>query len=185
MFKFKIISKMTIIGILVASSSIATANNVSLNTEEIRLYKLVNKYRAKNGLSAIPLSSSLTYVAQTHVRDLQNSPPRGNCNMHSWSTNGAWSSCCYTPDHAQAQCMWDKPRELTNYPGNGYENAHGGSNGYQATATSALKGWKRSHGHNAVILNQGIWSKHSWKALGVGIYKGYAVLWFGKEIDPN
>jgi len=184
MFKFKIISKMTITGILVASSSIATANNVSLSTEETRLYELVNKYRAENGLSAIPLSSSLTYVAQTHVRDLQNYPPSGNCNAHSWSSNGAWSSCCYTPDHAQSQCMWDKPRELTNYPGRGYENAHGGSNGYQVTATSAIEGWKRSHGHNAVILNQGTWSKHRWNALGVGIYKGYAVLWFGQEIDP-
>jgi hypothetical protein len=80
--------------------------------------------------------------------------------------------------------MWDKPRELTNYPGNGYENAHGGSGGYQATATSSLEGWKNSPAHNAVILNQGTWQNHRWNALGVGIYKGYAVLWFGEEVDP-
>jgi uncharacterized protein YkwD len=165
-------------------SSTATATNVSFSTEETRLYELVNEYRFENGLSAIPLSSSLTSVAQIHVRDLQNYPPSGNCNLHSWSSNGTWSSCCYTSDHAQAQCMWDKPRELTNYPGNGYENSYGGSSGYQATADSALEGWKQSSGHNAVILNQDGWQNHSWNALGVGLYKGYAVLWFGEESDP-
>jgi len=167
----------------VTFSSTAAAINVSLSTEETRLYELVNEYRAENGLSAIPLSSSLTYVAQAHVRDLQNYPPSGNCNMHSWSSNGAWSSCCYTPDHAQAQCMWDKPRELTDYPGNGYENAFG-SSGYTATAQAAFDAWKNSSGHNAVILNQGVWNRRPWNALGVGIDGGYAVLWFGEEVDP-
>jgi len=163
----------------------STANaDTSITTEEMLLYKLVNEYRAENGLPAIPLSVSLTYVAQTHVKDLQNYPPTGNCNMHSWSANGTWSACCYTPDHAQSQCMWDKPRELTKYSGNGYENAFGGSGGYEATASSALEGWKHSSGHNAVILNQGNWQPRTWNALGVGIYGGYAVLWFGEEIDP-
>jgi len=182
--QFRIVAGLVIASIVIAFSFTATVVNASPSAEETRLYKLVNEYRAENGLSAIQFSSSLTYVAQTHVRDLQNYPPSGNCNTHSWSSNGTWSSCCYTPDHAQAQCMWDKPRELTSYPGNGYENAHGGSGGYQATATSALEGWKRSSAHNAVILNQGTWHKRPWKALGVGIYKGYAVLWFGEESDP-
>jgi hypothetical protein len=47
-----------------------------------------------------------------------------------------------------------------------------------------LASWKSSSGHNGVILNQGIWSDYSWKAVGVGIYRNYAVLWFGKENDP-
>ena len=161
----------------------ASALNVTLSAEEKLLYNLVNEYRAQNGLSAIPLSNSLTYVAQTHVKDLHNSPPTGVCNMHSWSQNETWSSCCYTSDHAKAQCMWDKPRELTNYSGNGFENAFGGSDGYIATAQDALKGWKHSQGHNAVILNQGTWANITWKALGIGLYKGYAVLWFGQEVD--
>ena len=162
-----------------------TAAAVSLTAEETRLYQLVNQYRAQNGLPAIPFSRSLSYVAQTHVRDLQNHPLSGTCNMHSWSAYGKWSSCCYTSDHARAQCMWNKPRELTNYPGNGYENAFGGSSGYIATAQQALNSWKHSRGHNAVILNQGTWRKRTWRALGVGIYKGYAVLWFGEEVDPS
>ncbi|MEK8020269.1 MAG: PKD domain-containing protein [Candidatus Parabeggiatoa sp.] len=169
---------------LALGTTMAFALNVSPTAEEKRLYELVNAYRAENGLPAIPFSNSLTYVAQTHVKDLQNHPPSGTCNMHSWSSNGAWSSCCYTSDHAQAQCMWDKPRELTPYPGNGYENAYGGSSGYIATAQGALAGWKNSSGHNAVILNQNTWNNVTWQALGVGIYQSYAVLWFGKEVDP-
>ena len=105
--------------------------------------------------------------------------------MHSWSSSGKWSPCCYTSDHAQRQCMWNKPRELTSYPGNGYENSHGGSSDYQANAISALNGWKNSKGHNAVILNQSIWSDSRWRAVGLGIYKNYAVLWFGEEVDPD
>ncbi|MGL5195132.1 MAG: hypothetical protein ACRC8Y_16255, partial [Chroococcales cyanobacterium] len=31
----------------------------------------------------------------------------------------------------------------------------------------------------------GDWSQRPWNALGVGIYKGYAVLWFGEEVDPT
>jgi uncharacterized protein YkwD len=164
--------------------STSTFVNADPSFEEMQLYKLLTEYRADNGLPKIPLSRSLTRVAQLHVRDLSRNPPNGKCNMHSWSSKGNWSACCYTSDHAQAQCMWNKPRELTNYLGNGYENANGGSRGYQANAVSALNGWKKSSGHNAVILNQGIWSHNHWKAVGVGIYDNYAVLWFGEEADP-
>ena len=44
-------------------------------------YNLVNEYCAQNRLLAIPLSSSLTYVAQIHVRDLDNSPPSRQPNL--------------------------------------------------------------------------------------------------------
>ncbi|MFM6401271.1 MAG: hypothetical protein ACKPFF_31745, partial [Planktothrix sp.] len=45
--------------------------------------------------------------------------------------------------------------------------------------------WKKSPAHNAVILNQGQWANLDWNALGVGLYKGYGVLWFGEEVDPT
>ncbi len=156
---------------------------VTASDEEQKLYRLINEYRAENGLSAIPFSVSLTEVAQAHVRDLDANPPSGSCNMHSWSANGNWTSCCYTPDHAQAQCMWNKPKEIAGYPGSGYENSymHSGS----ATAEGALAGWKTTPGHNTVILNQSIWADNTWQALGVGIYKQYAVIWFGSEVDPK
>jgi hypothetical protein len=54
--------------------------------------------------------------------------------------------------------MWKAPQRLgTAYQGYGYENAHGGTGGYQATADSALESWQSSSAHNAVILNQGMW----------------------------
>jgi uncharacterized protein YkwD len=81
--------------------------------------------------------------------------------------------------------MWLAPKRLgTGYPGYGYENAFG-SYGVNASPQSAFNAWKNSPGHNAVILNQGIWSDHQWKALGVSIYRGFAVLWFGEESDPT
>jgi hypothetical protein len=110
--------------------------------------------------------------------------------MHSWSGKGAWSSCCYTSDHKQADCMWNKPREMTAYQGNGYEIAHGYSNystyaGYDVTPETSLNGWKSSPGHNSVILNQNIWQSMRWEAIGIGMYKDFSVVWFGTEADDK
>lgn len=157
---------------------------VCVSPEEMKLYNLLNEYRKTKGLPAIPLSKSLTYVAQSHVKDLEiNQPATGSCNMHSWSDDGDWSACCYTPDHAQAKCMWDKPKELTNYTGAGFEISYGGFGAYEATAEGAMKSWKGSNGHNSVMINQGIWKKWDWSAVGVGIFGSYGVIWFGKPKD--
>ncbi len=168
--------------LLVALYGFAIHAQAQLSQEEQKLYDLLTEYRATYNLPAIPISPALTKVAQAHVRDLQDNQPHGeNCNMHSWSGVGKWTPCCYTSDHKQAQCMWDKPREMTNYAGNGYEIAYGGSAG--ATASDAIAGWKSSSGHNSVMINKGVWAKRPWNAVGIGIYGGYAVVWFGEEAD--
>ena len=158
-----------------------------LSSDEHELATLINAYRANNGLAAIPVTVSLTAVAQWHVWDLDvNTPTGGTCNLHSWSDSGSWSAVCYTSDHAQAQGMWDKPREITEdaYSGNGYEIAYWSSG--TATASGALAGWQSSSGHNDVILNQGIWTgRNPWPAMGVGMLNGYAVVWFGDIADPQ
>ena len=77
--------------------------------------------------------------------------------------------------------MWDKPRELTSYTGDGYEIAYWSSGG--ATAKDGLDGWKKSKGHNAVLVNKGIWRQVEWQAIGIAIQGNYAVVWFGKELD--
>jgi uncharacterized protein YkwD len=149
----------------------------------VRLAELINSYRAGLGLAAIALSLSLTRVAEAHVRDLEQNSRGAQCNMHSWSAAGAWSSCCYTDDHAQARCMWAKPREITRggYPGDGFEIAHGGSRG--VTPEGALQGWKRSQAHHEVIVNKGIWSTSKWQAMGVAVSESYALVWFGEVAD--
>jgi hypothetical protein len=156
---------------------------VQLTADEYELYELIMKYRAEKGLHRIPISPCLTYVAQTHVRDLHNHPPTGQCNLHSWSEYGKWTPCCYTSDHAQAKGMWYKPRELTPYTSYGYEIACA-MYGADLTPLESLRCWQGSPGHNAVMINQGIWHDNYWKAIGIGMYKGYAVVWFGTEADP-
>lgn len=148
----------------------------------IELVALVNDYRAENALPPIPASPSLCKVATDHVHDLNDNAPhtQPGCNLHSWSDQGPWTACCYTADHAQAQCMWNKPGELTIYPGAGYENAAAGA----GSPAQALDLWKGSPPHNEVILNLGIWANYPWQALGADVYQGYAVLWFGAEPDP-
>ena len=165
-----------------------------LNSPERKLIKRVNEYRAEHGLPAVPVSRSLTTVAQWHAADtayaievtgdwLQNP----SCNLHTWyGIPGApYGTCCYTPDHAQAACMWDKPAEITHgfFAAAAVENA---SIGY-ASPSDALEGWKSSAGHNSVILNRGTWARFSWNAMGVAVdpeHRSY-FLWFSETADPS
>ena len=163
---------------------------VCLTENEMELYRLINNYRQKNKLSEIPLSTSLSFVAQQHAKDLfLNRPDINGCNMHSWSDKGNWTPVCYTPNHQEAKGMWSKPKELTNYQSDGYEIAHNewrsDDANYIVTAVEALRGWQNSKGHNEVILNKGIWEKIDWGAIGIGIYKGYAMVWFGATPDSE
>ena len=145
--------------------------NVTVTSEEQELYRLINEYRKSSGLTDIPLSASLTFVAQQHCIDMQEKLGKLS---HSWST------CNFDKDN---NCMWLKPQEMTNYKGYGFECAHANSD--TATASSALSGWKRSKLHNDVIVNQGAWKRYQWQAIGIGIYGNYACIWFGKETDPD
>ncbi|OQX10401.1 MAG: hypothetical protein BWK80_45770 [Desulfobacteraceae bacterium IS3] len=157
-----------------------------LNAEEIELARLINEYRKENRLTELPVSKSLTAVAQWHVTDLfQNKPDTDGCNMHSWSDKGIWTSVCF-PKETSWSKMESKPREITNniYTGNAYEIAYGTMG--QVVVADVLSDWKNSLEHNKVILQQGDWAKlGTWSAMGVGIYGGYAVAWFGVEADPQ
>ncbi|MDH5380714.1 MAG: hypothetical protein OEW75_07680 [Cyclobacteriaceae bacterium] len=161
-------------------------NKVCINDEEKELYNLIMDYRMEKGLESIPLSASLTFVAQTHSEDLFknfNLTDSENCNAHSWSDNGEWTSCCYTADHKQAGCMWSKPRELAGYNSEGFEIAYYFSSG--AKASQSLKGWKASEAHNELLTNQGIWGDMKWEAIGIGIHENYATVWFGVLKDEK
>lgn len=127
---------------------------------------------------------SLAKVAQIHAQDLDAHFVRGtDCNTHSWSQHDDWTACCYTPDHAEAECMWLKPQELTDYTGYGFEIAYYSS--ARAEPGGALRSWQGSPSHDAVILNSGIWEDHPWRAIGIGIYGAYTCVWFGKEPEHS
>ncbi len=155
-----------------------------LPADTTSLARLINDYRASLGLPGIPVSPSLTAVAEAHVRDLEeNRPDRGECNLHSWSDRGSWTPCCYTEDGSHAPIMWSKPAEITGgvYQGEGYEIA-----AWETPAMStgqAFAMWKQSAEHRAVILNEGRWVA-PWRALGVAVSPHYAVAWFGSDPDP-
>jgi hypothetical protein len=164
----------------------AFGQEICLSEEEKKLYDLIMQYRKSKKLKAIPISSKLTKTAQTHVHDLADNytyEEGAKCNPHSWSNKGTWTSCCYTSDHKQAECMWSKPKEIAGYESPGYEIAYYSSAG--ATAQEGLDGWKKSPGHNPLLVNLGIWEKLEWKAIGIGLYKEYGVVWFGEAEDAD
>jgi len=171
---------------IATDTTILSADEICLSSEEKKLYDLIMAYRKSKRLPAIPYSARLSKVAQTHVRDLEENYDYGNsdnCNPHSWSGKGTWTSCCYTSDHKKASCMWAKPKEVAGYEGYGYEIAYYSSAG--ANATEGLEGWKKSQGHNPLLVNLGTWSKVKWQAIGIGIYGQYGVVWFGEELDES
>lgn len=157
---------------------------VCLSPEEKKLHTIINAYRKSKKLKPVPLSASLTKVAQVHARDLMDNYTKSDkCNPHSWSKKGGWTACCYTNDHKQAQCMWDKPQEIAEYYSPGYEIVYWHS--AAAQADGALAGWQKSKGHNPIIINEGMWEKVNWGAIGVAVYEQYAVVWFGEMQDEK
>jgi len=150
--------------------------NHCLTQEEMKLYALINNYRKEKRLPLIPLSKSLSYVARQHVIDLQ---------YNVKETTHSWSDCKYiNGKHDSYNCMWLKPQELTSYKGKGYECVFG-KTPEDVQAHDALNAWKKSPNHNNVIINKGIWAQVKWQAIGVGIYKNYAAIWFGEEHDKE
>lgn len=159
----------------------------SLSNGEKEIFRLINNYRQSKKLPQIAFSPSLSFVARAHAQDqTMHHRYKSRCNLHSWSDEGEWTSCCYTADHNRAECMWNKPRELTDYSGDGFEISFYSTYRYSdeaAFAADALAGWKKSHGHNSVIVNLDGWKKTEWKAMGVGVHGCYINVWFGKEAD--
>ena len=166
---------------------IAKLREYGLSEAEANLYYLINEYRESLGLSKLSFSKSLTSVARAHVKDSHDYTPRLQRddrgiqgNLHSWSNNGNWRGGAYTPDHEHAQIMWDKPSELTDYAGAGYEISVYHSIGIDPKL--ALDLWKSSSGHNEVIIGGNDWSFIT--TMGVAMDKNYSHVWFGGDEDP-
>jgi len=164
---------------------------ICLSANEKELAHLINSYREKHNLKPVKISKSLTLVAQLHVHDLVSNKPydeKGKCNPHSWSDQGKWKACCYSSG-SNGECMWNKPEELTSYKSEGYEIVMAQFNSEfpikEVTAHEALEAWKDSRNHNDIILNKNIWKAMEWNAMGVGIYQGFAAVWFGIKTDSE
>lgn len=176
--------------LLYLTSAISEAQEPCIDQTEHELLGLLNSERTAAGLKAVELSSSLSEVAALHAFDLMvNKPNNDECNPHSWSSEGSWKGCCYTSDHANPECMWNKPSELTSYDSPGYEIIAFQSSGSDPAARiapeKALELWMKSKGHSAVILNQDGFSNIEWKAVGIAIDGNWACVWFGGEADES
>jgi len=155
-----------------------------LTKDEYRLYSLINEYRAKNGLGIIPISKSLCYVAKIHARDLSiNNPDTSSCSLNSWSDKGRWTACCHSRFTPNPMCIVNKPKELTNYIGEGHELAYWDSE--QLHPDTVLHFWQSIEQAKELLLNRKKWSQFHWKAIGIGLYKGYACVWVGEVTDTE
>jgi hypothetical protein len=168
--------------IIIGTSAYSQTPDFCLTKDEYRLYTLINEYRTKQGLSIIPISTSLCYVAKIHARDLfLNNPDTAACSMNSWSDNGKWTACCHSRLTPNPACIVNKPKELTKYPGEGHELVFWDSEGLQPD--TVLRFWKSVEQTRELLLNEKKWSYFNWKAIGVGLYNGYACVWVGEMAD--
>lgn len=153
---------------------------------EWKLYRMINEYRRQYDLPPVPLSTSLCFVAKTHVKDLfLNHPDQDPCNAHSWSDKGPWKPFCYPGDENPKKgiSVWDKPKELSKYNGKGYEIVYWENNA--VVIDSIITFWKSIDYFNGFLMNTGKWQGKRWNAIGIGIWENYAVAWFGEVPDPD
>ncbi|MFZ4549137.1 MAG: hypothetical protein ACOYN4_16940 [Bacteroidales bacterium] len=169
------------------SGVLKTSNDTVSNPvsqDEAILYNMINDMRQQNKMPTIPLSEALCMVAHVHLTDLiANKPQEKGCSIQGWSKSVKWTACCNTKDAAGIKCMTSKPKEITGYPGNGYELAFWGEE--KATPADAAAMWKQANASADMILSRGRWKGFQWKAIGVGIKDGYAVLWLGDKTDKT
>jgi hypothetical protein len=178
----RIILLFSILLIFTGKAALAQLPDFCLTKDEYRLYTLINEYRTKNGLGIIPISRSLCYVAKVHARDLYlNNPDTSICSLNSWSDKGQWTACCHSGATPSPACIVNKPKELTKYPGEGHEIAYWESE--QLNPDTIVNFWKSVDATKEILLNQKRWSYFSWKAIGIGLYKGYACVWVGDQPD--
>lgn len=180
----KLIYIISILILFTGSQAVAQLPDFCLSKEEYRLYSLINEFRTKNGLGVIPVSRSLCYVAKVHARDLFiNNPDTSHCSLNSWSNQGNWSPCCHSVLAPSPVCIVNKPKELAKFPGEGHEIAYWDSE--ELVPDTVLSVWKSLPQTRDLLLNIKKWSYFSWKAIGIGMYKGYACVWVSDAADTQ
>ncbi len=173
-----------IISITSLQSQLTSVESFCLDDQELQLAALINNFRVQNDLPPIALSRSLSYVAKTHVYDLQlNKQDTSICNAHSWSNKGKWKSCCFNSYVVNNNCMWDKPKELTPYIYRGYEMVFNEEGIVQVDSVFYL--WKTAYEAVDMLLSRNQHSDKKWLAMGVGVSENYVSVWFGQRPDPT
>jgi hypothetical protein len=160
--------------------------------EELGLYHEITAYRAEHGLEPLPLSKALTATAGRHVLDTRENIWGAGLQLPDGANLHSWSDAFYFADHRRPQVMWEAPARLgTGYAGTGYEISAAGV----ADIGAALRGWRNSPGHDAILTGSGGWDDVEMRAIGIGVetspgpgpYAGGTVfhVWFGDAADAR
>lgn len=153
-----------------------------ISESENNLLNRINLFRVENGKNEISNSLSLSYVASLHADDLLNNHPDTSiCLLSSWSDKGNWKACCYNKYTECQDCMWDKPKELTQFTYRGYELAMYFENDFNVDSIMAMI--LSSDDARDMILTNGNYKKKKWICGGVGINKNYVSIWFAQRAD--
>ena len=167
---------------LKATSQNKIPENYCISLDEMNLFHQINSLRSTYGKPKLKLSASLSYVARTHVNDLQNNRPDTSiCGLSSWSDKGNWKACCYNTYVFDKECMWGKPKEITSYPYRGYElvmyfEEH-------LISDSIIKIWSGARKVLDMLLTREDYQQKKWVCVGIGINEHYASVWFGQRAD--
>lgn len=160
--------------LVVAFSVLATGPSgraaTAYDAEEEQFLRLINDYRAENGLRSLTLSDTLTRASERHSRDM--------AEYDFFAHNTERSS--YYPNGARP---WNR-MEAEGYD---YNTAKGENLavGYES-AEEALRAWQDSPSHNAAMLDE------NYKAMGVArinvpgsVHGWYWTTDFGGRVDSS
>ena len=155
-----------------------------IDKNEMQLFNSINELRIAYEKEPLQLSASLSYVAKTHVNDLiTNHPDTSICNLSSWSNKGNWTPCCYNSYFPNPDCMWDKPKELTNFTFRGYELALYFDD--KPVPDSVIALINETKEALEMLLTQGEYKEKKWMSCGIGINAHYVSVWFAQRKDPS
>jgi len=145
------------------------------------LEELINRERRSDGLRPLHCDANMRWVAYKHIEDAgegakENLAWGDECNLHSWLVK---SPCCYTSDHNNAECMWDKPRQLSGWDDRQGFEISAWRSGNDMSARKALDQWRGSSGHYDVIMSRGGWS--NLKTVGCDFRNHHAHCWFATK----
>ncbi len=141
----------------------------------------MNVYRLSHGKKWLKLNNKLNTVARLHLENLKDSFSTNRKYIsHSWFADPQerWTPYKYVKVKDGGPIL-DKAREITKYDGISAE-IWAGTGDYKPATWLSL--WAHSTGHRNTILQVGGWEDNNWTGVGVCIYNGMAVMWFGDEI---
>ncbi len=166
-----LIAVFLLLGLLLGVVSAEPVRAAGYNTEEAEFVRLLNDYRASNGLDRLLVSDKLSEAAKRHCSDMA----KYHFFDHYTTGGSDWFPVGSSPWHRMAVCGYD-------YQTTKGENLAVGLR----TAAEAFEGWKNSPSHNANMLSP------DFKVIGVAYlhangadFDCYWTTDFGRYVDET